>query len=271
LHEKNASAERSRVAVSCFTISSVRREDFCVLLSNVLAQRPVATIDAAIAVMTDIEQTLPATDGLWWFNHLYLRVTVAVLQAVAQQHEFRDPEFLHRLDVVFANLYFDAAAAGDTKAGTAPPAWRPLLEARTPINRHPLQYALAGMNAHINRDLPAGIVAVYQQLGGAPTARGNRFDDFQQVNGILESVESAVKVEFATGLIGKIDAVAAPVDDQVAMWNVRAARDAAWTNAEVLWTLQSAPALRQDYFDRLDRFTGFASRGLLVPVSPLRA
>jgi hypothetical protein len=231
----------------------------------------VATIDAAIAVMTDIEQTLPATDGLWWFNHLYLRVTVAVLQAVAQQHEFRDPEFLHRLDVVFANLYFDAAAAGNTKAATAPPAWRPLLEARTPINRHPLQYALAGMNAHINRDLPAGIVAVYQQLGGAPTARGNRYDDFQQVNGILESVESAVKVEFATGLIGKIDAVAAPVDDQVAMWNVRAARDAAWTNAEVLWTLQSAPALRQDYFDRLDRFTGFASRGLLVPVSPLRA
>ena len=70
------------------------------LLSNVLAQRPVATIDAAIAVMSDIEQTLPATDGLWWFNHLYLRVTVAVFQAVAQQHEFRDPEFLHRLDML---------------------------------------------------------------------------------------------------------------------------------------------------------------------------
>jgi hypothetical protein len=127
------------------------------------------------------------------------------------------------------------------------------------------------MNAHINRDLPAGIVAAYQQLGGAPTARGIRYADFQQVNGLLESVESEVKGEFATGLIGKIDGIAAPIDDQVAMWNVRAARDTAWTNAEVLWTLQSAPALRQDYFDRLDRFTGFASRGLLVPAAPLRA
>jgi hypothetical protein len=54
------------------------------------------------------------------------------------------------------------------------------------------------MNAHINRDLPAGIVAVYQQLGGAPT-RGSRHDDFQQVNGILESVESAVKVSSRQG------------------------------------------------------------------------
>ena len=241
------------------------------MLSTVLAQRPVASIEAAIAVMTDIEQILPPTDGLWWFNHLYLRVTVAVRLAIAQEHEYRDPEFVHRLDVVFANLYFDAAAARGTKPATAPPAWRPLLEARTPIDRHPLQYALAGMNAHINRDLPAGIVAVYQQLGGAPTARGDRYEDFERVNGILESVESQVKLEFATGLIGKIDALAAPIDDQVAMWNVRAARDAAWTNAEVLWTLQSAPALRKDYFDRLDRFTGFASRGLLVPVSTLRA
>ena len=47
------------------------------------------------------------------------------------------------------------------------------------------------------------------------------------------------------------------------MWKVRAARDAAWTNAQVLWTLRTNPALRRDYFEKLDRFTGFASRGLL--------
>jgi hypothetical protein len=138
--------------------------------------------------MTDIEQALPATDGLWWFNHLYLRVTVAVRQAMSQQQVFRDPAFLHRLDVVFANLYFDAAAAGDTKAATAPPAWRPLLEARTPINRHPLQYALAGMNAHINLDL--GIAAVKNCPGDQLSPLQH---DFDQINMVLASLVQSVE------------------------------------------------------------------------------
>jgi Family of unknown function (DUF5995) len=218
-----------------------------------------------IALMTSIEQTLPAPDGVRWFNHLYLRVTRAVQAAAVKA--FRDPEFLARLDVVFGNLYFSAVAAGDADPAGAPPAWRPLLEARSsPL--HPLQFALAGMNAHINRDLPAGIVSVYHELGGSPMTPGERHDDFEQINDILERVETDLKSEFATGIVGDVDALTAPVDDRLAMWSVRSAREAAWTNAQVLWTLQATPALRDDYFNRLDRFTGFASRGLLTPLTP---
>jgi hypothetical protein len=72
-------------------------------------------------------------------------------------------------------------------------------------------------------------------------------------------------------VIATVDALTAPVDDRLAIFSVRAARDTAWTNAEVLWALKPTPVLQQDYFDRLDRFTGFAARGLLAPLAPSKA
>lgn len=235
-----------------------------------LPKAPVASIDQVVSVMTAIEQALPKSDGLWWFNHLYLRVTLGVRAAMntSSSSAFSDRTFLERLDVVFANLYFDALAAGGPSADAAPPAWRPLLSSRTAAHVHPLQFALAGMSAHINRDLPWGIVEVFEQLGGSPQPADIRHDDFERVNGILETVQAQIKDEFATGVVATVDALTAPVDDRLATFSVRAARDTAWTNAEVLWALKPTPRLQQDYFDRLDRFTGFAARGLLAPLAP---
>jgi len=51
------------------------------------------------------------------------------------------------------------------------------------------------------------------------------------------------------------------------MWNVRVARKAAWTNAEVLWTLRSIPPIRSAFFETLDKSTVLAGRGLLIPVA----
>jgi hypothetical protein len=237
------------------------------LLSPILSKAPAKSIDEVVNVMAAIEEALPPSDGLWWFNHLYLQVTLNVRTAMTTATAFNDTVFLERLDIVFANLYFDAVAAGESDPGAAPPAWRPLLRERSTAHLHPLQFALAGMNAHINRDLPAGIVTVFEQLGGTPRPSDARHDDFERVNDILEVVEAQIKTDFATGVVGKIDRLGGPVDDRVAMWNVRAARAAAWTNAQVLWSLKRKPALRHDYFDRLDRFTGFAARGLLAPVA----
>jgi hypothetical protein len=67
-----------------------------------------------------------------------------------------------------------------------------------------------------------------------------------------------------------VDAAAGTTDDAVAMFKVRAAREAAWINAEVLWTLRAAPRLGERFFSRLDKFTGFAGRGMLKPVAALR-
>lgn len=239
------------------------------MLSELMKVRRATTITEVVDIMEMFERELSDADGLWWFNHLYLRVTLAVRSAVTTA-TFRDPAFLEKLDVVFANLYFDAVAAGDTDPVAAPSAWRPLFERRHQRGILSIQFALAGMNAHINRDLPLGIVATYVATDGAPGQAGARYADFTRVNDLLETVEAQIRVEFSTGIVGLVDSVAGDVDDAVAMWKVRAARDAAWTNAEVLWALQTSPALRAAFFARLDRFTGFAGRGLLVRPAKLQ-
>jgi hypothetical protein len=236
------------------------------VLSAILARRPAGTIDEVVAMMNAIDATLPDADGVKWFNRLYLRVTVAVRAAVAGT-AFHDPAFLARLDIVFANLYFDAAAAGDAGAQHAPAAWRPLFQSRHDPGIARLQFALAGMNAHINRDLPAGIVESYAGLGGQPSAADPRHQDFEAVNGLLEQVEAEVKTEFTTGLVGTLDVLAGQADDLAAMWKVRRAREIAWSNAELLWHLSAVPRLKDQFFSQLDSFTGFAGRGLLIHLS----
>jgi hypothetical protein len=234
-------------------------------LDQVLGQTPVNSIADAVAVMTAIDQTLPDQDGVKWFNRLYLRTTVAVRDALGTT-TFNDPDFLVRLDVVFANQYFAALVAGSTHPVAAPSAWKPVLEARQTPGIARLQFAVAGMNAHINRDLPDGVVQVFNTMGGDLLTADAREQDFESLNPILERVEEQVKAEFTIGLVGVIDEVGGPVDDAIAMWKVRAARAAAWTNAQVLWGLRHTPRLRHRFFDRLDGLVGLSGRGLLIPL-----
>jgi len=235
-------------------------------LIEILRAAPASSIDEVLSIMTAIDRRLSDSDGLKWFNRLYLRVTQSVRQAVGGT-AFHDARFMSELDVVFANLYFAAVSAADVDPLRAPPAWRPLLGARVSRRNSRLQFALAGMNAHINRDLPLGIVNVFESLGGDLTIDGPRRADFDSINELLERVEGEVKDDFSRGVIGVIDDAAGTVDDVAAMWNVRAARQAAWTNAQVLWALRGAPVLRDAFFDRLDRLTGLAGKGLLIPRS----
>jgi uncharacterized protein DUF5995 len=152
------------------------------MLSELMKVRRATTIAEVVDIMEMLDRELSDADGLWWFNHLYLRVTLAVRSAVTTT-TFRDPAFLERLDVVFANLYFDAVAAGDTDPLAAPSAWRPLFESRHQRGILSIQFALAGMNAHINRDLPAGIVATYLETDGAPGQAGARHADSGRIGG----------------------------------------------------------------------------------------
>jgi len=235
--------------------------------SQILARAPAHSIEDVLAIMTALDECLPDTDGLKWFNHLYLRVTVSVREAVGTR--FVDPVFLARLDVVFANLYFNALVAAATDMRTVPAAWRPLLQSRNARGIARIQFALAGMNAHINRDLPDGIVQTFAALGGNPLTDAVRENDFNSVNDVLERVEQEVKGAFAVGLVGEIDRLGGQADDAVAMWNVRAARSAAWTNAQVLWGLQDIPRLRDRFFAKLDGLVGMTGQGLLLPRDPL--
>ena len=220
------------------------------------------TIAEVIARMEQIDTVLPRKDGVAYFNRLYLQVTKAV-QAATANVTFADPSFTERLDVVFAGLYFAAEATLGTGA-TCPVAWRPLVEERS-ADRAPIQFAIVGMNAHINHDLPIAVVQTCKELGLAPDDGSTQHADYQRVNGILAGVEGQVAGWFETGLIADIvDVTPKDVDNALAMWSITDARDLAWSHAELLWRLRNDPVLADAYGDVLARLVEISGRGILV-------
>jgi hypothetical protein len=220
------------------------------------------TIDDVVATMRRIDAVLADDDGVKWFNYLYLNVTEA---AGAAPGIWEDWPFFERFDVAFARLYFEALLTCERTPTLTPHAWRPLFAARRDTRLARVQFALAGMNAHINRDLPVALERSASVDGAFPSRDSARFRDFSRVNDILEQTEALLRPTLATGLIRAIDVTLGDVDSVVAMWKVRRARDAAWTNGEVYWHLREAPRLQTDFLARLDRMVAFAGRGLLLP------
>jgi hypothetical protein len=232
-------------------------------LAPILAETPVGQLQDVVARMSAIDQALPPTDGVSCFNKLYLEVTKNVLAGVGQA-TFADPRFLTTLDVAFANLYFAALRAFESGSPDTPHAWSPLFETRSSRTVAPIQFALAGMNAHINRDLPVALVDSFTAIGVAPSEDSAQHADFERVNALLATTEKAVKDLYFDELERRLDAEFHGVDDVVAIWSVAAAREAAWTNGEVMWHLRSIGPVERTYLATLDRTVGFASRGLLV-------
>jgi hypothetical protein len=225
------------------------------------------SIQEVLQRLKAIEEELSRSDGVKWFNRLYLEMTQEV-EELPPQHQDAPP-FLEKLDVVFANRYFaayDAAGDGKLPAGYPFHAWKPLFEDRHKHGIAPVQFALAGMNAHINHDLSISVCETCEELGQEPRDDGPEYKDYNSVNSMISVVEKRMKKWMMTGLLKELDRVFKPVDDIVAVWDVDAARAAAWTRAKVLWHLRELPPLRHEYEEMNDSMTGFAGRALLTPV-----
>ncbi len=226
-----------------------------------------STVADVVARMESSVSRLPRADGVACFTRLYLAVTQGVQERLAGI-TFADPRFLARLDVAFADLFFAALDAASRDPSSMPRAWAPLVEARTTRGIAPLQFALAGMSAHINRDLPVALVTTCTELGIGLEEGSPQHADYVYVNRVLAEVEAQVKAQYLTGWLRRLDRLVHRIDrldDIVAMWNVARARDAAWVNAEALWALRDQPELTERYLDALDRTVGLTARGLLVP------
>ena|SRR5688500_1767735 len=233
-------------------------------LEDVLRAPPAARIEGVVERMLAIEAALPPADGVACFNRLYRAVTEAVQQTTAA--DFADARFVRWLDVAFANLYFRALAAFVLGRGRVPHAWLPLFRARSEPGIAPLQFALAGMNAHINRDLPVALIQTCTAREVAPRHGSAQHADFGRVDRLLEEVEARVKHEYAVGLVGVADEALGRLDDVLAIWKVSQARQAAWVHAETLWHLRGLPLAGARHLAILDRTVGFAGRGLLARV-----
>ena len=221
-----------------------------------------ATIDEVVRRLEELERSLAPTDGVRWFNRLYLEVTRAV-RAYLSQVTLEAPPFLERLDVFFGNAYLAALDAAGGHGAAMARAWTPLMEARHARDVAPLQFALAGMNAHINHDLAMGVVATAEQLGMEPGRPQHH--DYDRVNGILAETEARVKRWLLTDALELLDHFVAPADDVAAVWSIARARDAAWIRAQVLWRLRDEPDLAAAYLEVNDRATELTGRALLLP------
>ncbi len=224
---------------------------------------PVVSVAGAIARMEAIGAALPGADGLACFNRMYLDVTRQVNSQLGQGF-FADPAFMTQLDVTFANLYFDAADAAGNPAAV-PLAWRPLAQQRAVAGIEPVQFALAGLNAHINHDLPLAMVSTCAAMGTEPDA-GAHSADYQKVDQLLDAAEQSVRQSFESAPELAVDRHLSAVANLIANWTINSARDLAWNNCLLLWEIRDDPVARGLFLGTLAASTALASRLLLVAV-----
>lgn len=241
------------------------------------------TLDEVLERLNRLEGDLPPDDGVRWFNRLYLRVTEQVAEYVSTVPQAA-PGFLERLDIVFANYYFAALDAAESTGKNLPGdyefhAWKPLFLRRYARDVAPIQFALAGVNAHINHDLALGVQQVCTERGVRPDRDAPEYEDYTAVNGLIRQTEEEVQVWLLTDCLKELDRRFGAVDDLIVIWSLEQARGAAWTHSEVLWLLSDEGIVERNYREALDRTVGAYNRALLKsvgvfeggPVVPIRA
>ena len=231
-------------------------------LAEIVSGAPAATITEVIARMQAIDNLLADGDGLKWFNRLYLMVTEQV-DSNPPGGTWQDPEWLLHLDVVFAGLYFNAIR--DYLAGaTTPSPWVVLFESRFNPELEHIQFALAGMNAHINRDLAIALDRTNADLNRDPAPDGPEHADYLAINILLDGVMPQAMAMLSAGPLGEAAEDSGKVGRLLGSFDIRAARNAAWDFAEVLCELDGI--VRETALAAQDVTTAALGRTLLTAV-----
>jgi hypothetical protein len=227
-----------------------------------LSGPPVTTVAEAITRMQHIDAALPAGDGIACFNRMYLEVTQQVDDRIARGF-FADPAFMSSFDTTFANIYFAAVDALADEPTEVPAAWQPLFDARSEADIYPIQFALAGMNAHINHDLPIALVNTCSKMDTAPD-EGTHHADYQKVDVLLDTAEQSIRQSFESSVVLGVDRHAQSVLDLIGNWSINAARDVAWDTALALWQCRNVTTVENLLMDSVARTVAMASRCLLT-------
>ncbi|MFG2297895.1 DUF5995 family protein [Streptomyces sp. NPDC048603] len=217
-------------------------------------------MEAVLARMHELDRALPAHDGVAVFNRVYLTVT-ETLHGRIGGGDFPDRRRAGDLTVRFARRYL-AAVESAAEGGRSPACWRPLFQYRRHPGVRPLQYALAGINAHIGHDLALAVVDTCRALGLRPV---DLEGDFDRVGDTLIALEERIREDLMPG--PDLLEVADPVTHLLGSWSLQRARDGAWAAARLLWTLRRTPDLAEEFTESLDSGVGLVGRCLLTPLA----
>jgi hypothetical protein len=241
-------------------------------MSDLLRAHPddVPAVVDQLAKLQDILGRVPPLlrdNPLGDFNRLYLTVTEDVLEHL-YAGKFHDPAFLARLDVEFAARYFDAlrAWAGPGRSPHCPQVWAGLF-GRVPGPRcGSLAAACAGVNAHLNFDLPFALVTTFDHRGTDPLDDSEQHHDYLRINEIFAASVPGLR----HGRLDKwqllIDTMNGSLDDD--WWQGEDAghpRNVAWHNAQRLWAVRHDMGATARQRAHLDRITADLGRLLLSP------
>lgn len=228
-------------------------------LAQVIAT-DATSIDEVVTRLQAIDALLDgARDGLKWFNTLYLQVTLAVRARYATG-------FIANLDFQFADLYFSALRGWLAGDSAVPESWRILFAQRANARLLRIQFALAGVNAHINRDLAVAVVRTCAAAGTSPRHGTPEYQLYTDINDILDSLIEQAKRELMVSLPGDALPGADQVEQVVAAWGVSAARESAWVHAEILAVIAADSNLAGRFVQTLDGTAALAGKALLLAV-----
>jgi len=189
-------------------------------------------IDALIARMQELLEPLQAADDpKRVFHATYMRMTIAVAEALKRPGGFTDPEWTERWDVAFADLYLEALE--QLRAGQQPS--RPWAVAfGAPADLPVLNRLLLGMNAHINYDLPQALLAVItDDEFDDPRLIARREADHKAIDDILASRVAAEDDELISiaGPGSVLNRLLKPLNQRGTKRFLREARQKVWRNA----------------------------------------
>jgi len=225
-------------------------------------QKTPQDIAGVFEIMQAIDAACDAADGLKWFNWLYMTVTQAIENKVAGGG-FNDPTWLTELDVLFAQLYFDALAA-ELSGGSCPECWSVMFRVRDQPKIARIQFALAGMNAHINHDLPMAIVSTCRATNTIPQHSTPQYDDYTSVNPALDALIDQAKQTLNVRLPGDPLPAVSHLEDLIATWDLATFREKSWDAAQSLWGETDIEiSIRMDLRDTI---VAALSAAMLAPV-----
>lgn len=189
--------------------------------------RGVSSVLEALEAVIEESWRTRSRDG--YFACLYHKVTQKVAEGIATGF-FDDPERMERLDIAFAQRYFDARDA--LRTGRRPTrSWEIVFEAARQRRHVIAQHLLVAINAHINLDLGIATARVSTQLD-LPSFR----DDYVRVNRVL----FALLDELQDGLgsvspwMSRLDRLGLGMDELCMRSGIAFARSQAWELAEAL-------------------------------------
>jgi hypothetical protein len=222
-----------------------------------LVANDATSIDDVVRILQAVDALLDGTkDGLKWFNTLYLQVTLKVRGS-------GPTKFITDLDFKFADLYL-TALRGWLTGGGLPESWRILFEQRANARLARIQFALAGVNAHINRDLAVAVVKTCSDSGLQVRHGTEEYREYTEINVILDTLIEQAKRELMVTLPGDALPGADKVEQLVGAWGVAAARETAWVHAEILAAIAGDAALAGRFVDGLDGTAALAGKALLL-------